>query len=83
MAVLDIPSGNLQWAPDGRAIVYSEEKDGVSNLWSKPLDGAPARQMTRFREDEIRSFAWSRDGKQLALSRGRSSSDVVLITDFR
>jgi len=31
----------------------------------------------------IFDFAWSPDGKQLALTRGSQSSDVILISDFR
>jgi len=39
--------------------------------------------LTDFKSDQIFSFEWSRDGKQLALTRGTESSDVVLIRDFR
>jgi hypothetical protein len=37
--------------------------------------------VTNFRSgDTIYAFAWSRDGKRLALSRGSSFSDVVLLS---
>jgi Tol biopolymer transport system component len=71
------------WSRDGRAIVYARERDGVGNLWSQPLAGGEPRQLSRFEADNIDAFAFSPDGKQVALSRGESSSDVVLITDFR
>jgi serine/threonine protein kinase len=73
----------LGWTPDGRAIAYIDTRGGVANLWAQPLDGGPAKQLTNFNSDLIYSFAWSRDGKQLALSRGKRNSDVVLISDFR
>jgi hypothetical protein len=29
------------------------------------------------------AFAWSRDGKHLAFSRGQQETDVVLMSNFR
>ena len=86
--VLDIPSSvNIaagpRWTPDGRALNYIDTVNGVSNVWSLPLDGGPPKQLTDFKADQIFWFDFSRDGKQLALSRGTQTSDVVLIRDFR
>jgi len=75
--------GAYDWAPDGRAIQYTLVRNGVGNLWEQPLTGGAAHQITNFTSDEIFSFAWSPDGKQLALSRGRLSHDVILISNFR
>jgi len=41
------------------------------------------KQMTNFKSDLIFAFDWSGDGKQLALARGATSSDVILISNFR
>ena len=73
----------LQWTPDGQAIAYVKSTGGVSNIWSQPLDGDPPKPLTDFQSDSMFSFAWSRDGKQLAYSRGPVTSDVVLIRDFK
>ena len=70
----------IHWTPDGRTVAYAATRGGVSNLWSQPLDGGPPKQLTDFREGLIFDFAWSRDGKQLALSRGVENGDVVLIS---
>jgi Tol biopolymer transport system component len=86
--VLDIsysvsgPAG-LRWTPDGRALTYIDTTGGVSNIWSLPLDGGKPVQLTEFKTDQIFWFDFSRDGKQLALSRGTQTSDVILIKDFR
>ena len=78
------PDGfQLRWAPAGDALTYGREVDGVGNLWSQPLDGGPPRQITSFTGLQIFSYDWSPDGKQLVLSRGQETRDVVLITDFR
>jgi Tol biopolymer transport system component len=74
---------NKQWSPDGRAIVYGVTRAGVTNLWAQPIDGSPPKQLTNFASDRIFSFQISRDGKQVALNRGTSASDVVLISNFK
>ncbi len=47
------------------------------------MDGGKPVQLTDFKSDNIFSFDWSRDGKFLALSRGSTINDVVLISDFK
>jgi len=74
---------NLHWSPDGQALLYIDTKGGVSNIWSQPIDGSPAKQVTNFKSDLIFDFDWSHDGKQLAVSRGNQPSDVVLISGFK
>ncbi len=86
--VLDVPSSvnisaGLRWTPDGRALNYVDTTGGVSNIWSLPLDGGKPVQLTDFKTDQIFWFDFSRDGKQLALSRGTQTSDVILIRDFK
>ncbi len=73
----------VQWAPDGRALVYIDTHDGVSNLWSQPLDNGPPKQLTDFKSDLIGNFSWSRDGRQLALTRGTVTNDAIMISDFK
>ncbi len=56
---------------------------GVTNLRIQPLDGGPPKQLTNFTSESFFSFDWSRDGKQLVYGRGATTSDAVLISDFR
>ena len=72
-----------RWAPKGDALQYVLTKNGVSNLWEQKLAGGAKKQITNFQSGLIFDFAWSQDGKQLALSRGTTSSDVILISNFR
>ena len=46
-------------------------------------NGGEPRQLTAFTSQQITSFTPSRDGKRLALARGTTSSDVVLIRDLK
>jgi eukaryotic-like serine/threonine-protein kinase len=73
--------GGLRFSPDGKAIVYPIREKGVDNLWLQPLDGSAGRQLTNFPSLKIYSYQWSADGKSLALVRGDSPSDLVLIQD--
>jgi len=71
------------WSPDSKAVLYVDNRNGVSNLMSQTLDGRPPKQITNFTEGTIFSFAWSADGKQLFLARGAINSDVVLINSVK
>ncbi|HKG96222.1 MAG TPA: protein kinase, partial [Pyrinomonadaceae bacterium] len=70
------------WMPDGRSVAYLDTRSGNFNVWSQPLDGTAAKQLTNFKSDLISSFAISRDGK-IAVYRVSGTRDIVLIKDFR
>ncbi|MGH9845247.1 MAG: TolB family protein, partial [Blastocatellia bacterium] len=72
--------GIVRWSPDSRALTYISTRQGVSNIWSQPLDGGEAKQLTQFTTDQIFRFAWSCDGKQLACERGLVINDAVLLS---
>jgi hypothetical protein len=55
----------------------------IPNIWAQPIDGGPPKQLTNFKSRFIKRYAFSRDGKQIALSRSIVTSDIVLIKDFR
>ncbi len=71
----------LHWTPDGRAITYVTRKSGVDNIWSQPLNGGSAKQLTNFDNYRIYSYGWSLDGKQLVCARGADIYNIILITD--
>jgi Tol biopolymer transport system component len=71
------------WTPDGRAVVFVDTRDGVSNLWAQPIAGGVPVKLTHFTAESISNFAFSRDGKQIAIARGTGTADAVLITNFR
>jgi eukaryotic-like serine/threonine-protein kinase len=87
--IFDIPvnawmGGNnhhVRWRRDG--LTYVQNSAGVSNIWLQPLDGGQARPLTRFDDGQIFYFDWSADGRDLIVSRGSVTSNVVLISGFR
>ena len=81
---VDIPytidaAGIVGWAPDSRSMTALDDRNGVPNLWILPFDHGPAKQLTHFLRSEIHEFAWSPDGKRIAMSRGPIEQNVVLI----
>ena len=82
---LDAPFG-LQFpvfTPDSKAIAFLLTRNRAANVWELPLSGKEPKQATKFPNGEMFAFAWSRDGKRLAFSRGQSKTDVVLMSNFR
>ncbi len=71
--------GIVGWTADGRGMTVLDDRSGVPNLWTLPFDGGPSKQITHFHQSEIHGFAWSPDGKRIALSRGPIEQNVVLI----
>ena len=68
------------WTLDGRGIAYASQ----GNIWVQALDGKQPRQLTRFTDGrEIRAFAWSHDGKRLAIGRVSVTNDIVLIAGLQ
>ena len=75
-------TGSVHFTPDGKSLAYAVRENGVDNVWVQPIDGGPGHYITKFASEQSRGgFAWSPDGKTLAILRGRLDSDVVLLRD--
>jgi serine/threonine protein kinase len=75
--------GNFRFTPDGKYLAFVNQENGVSNVWALPLNGSPGKRITNFKSDMILDFAWSYDGKRLAVFRYASDEDVILMRDSR
>jgi len=69
------------WSNDGKAILYTTNTNNVTNIWAQPIDGGAPKQVTDFKELYMTGFAWSPDGRQLAVSRSNYSRDAVIISE--
>jgi len=76
-------SSGVRFNPDGKAVAYNIREKGVDNIWIQPLDGSTGRQITKFDSEQILSFHWSPDGKNLGILRGHTDSDVVLLQESK
>jgi eukaryotic-like serine/threonine-protein kinase len=76
-------SAGPQFTLDGKAVAYPVRENGVDNIFIQPLDGSAGRQITKFDSEQILSFRWSPDGKNLGILRGHTDSDVVLLQESK
>jgi eukaryotic-like serine/threonine-protein kinase len=74
-------SDPIRFAPEGKGLVYNVREKGVDNLWLQPLDGSAYQQLTHFTSERIARFAFSADGTRIAIERGHTESDAVLLRD--
>jgi eukaryotic-like serine/threonine-protein kinase len=72
----------LKWTPDGHALTYVDRRNNADNVWGQPFGGGKPTQLTDFKDYQIFSFDWLRDGR-LICSRGFRAGDAVLIKDSR
>lgn len=71
----------IQWSPDSTAFYYAAGTFNSSALMRQPIDGGSPQTLIEF-PDRVFNFAWSQDGKNLAVARGRLSGDAILITNL-
>jgi serine/threonine protein kinase/Tol biopolymer transport system component len=79
-------NANLRWTPDGHAITYLHTVGSGRHLYMQPLSGGAPVELTHFDAEPslITNYAWSRDGKKIAITRGRyNDTDVVMFSGFR
>ena len=63
------------WSPDGKMIAFLSDRQGVlpktpagkRQVWVMAADGGEAQQVTKM-ENGVEGFAWSPDGKKMALA---------------
>ena len=83
--LFDVPrtanfTNGIRWTPDDKAVCY---RDWANGIWRQDINGGPPQRLKGLPEEKIYTYAWSRDGKRFAFTRGREVRDAVLIEDFQ
>ena len=76
----------LGWTPDGKALTFLSTMGNTQQLMMQPLTGGAPIQLTHFDAEPLMTvaYAWSRDGKKIALSRVRyNARDIMMFTGLR
>ena len=76
-------SGPLTFSADGQSLYYPITQHGVSNLVRQSVNGGDPVPVTNFNDLQIYDYSYDWANKKLAVTRGHSSSDAVLIKDQR
>ncbi len=71
----------LQWKSDSSGFYYIAGTPNAASLLMQPLGGGEPQKIIDF-PDRIFNFAWSEDGKNLVVSRGKQLGDAILITNL-
>ena len=69
------------WTPDRQGLAYVD-RTGLA-IWIQPIAGGAPHRLVAFADRPILSFAWSPNGRQLAISRAMTVSDIVLLRGVR
>jgi Tol biopolymer transport system component/DNA-binding winged helix-turn-helix (wHTH) protein len=81
--LFDLPRSRpiIQWSADSAAFDYAAGTFNSSSLWRQALAGGEPQKLGDF-PDRIFNLAWSRDRKNLVVSRGKQQGDAILITNL-
>ena len=71
----------IQWSADSQTFDFSAGTFNTSSLVRQPLGAGEAKKIIDF-PDRVFDFAWSNDGKNLVVARGRQQGDAILITNL-
>jgi eukaryotic-like serine/threonine-protein kinase len=73
-------SNAFQYSGDGQALYYPVTEKGVSNIVMQPIGSTTVSPMTSFDSLTIYGYDYDWKNRKLALARGHSDTDVVLLT---
>ena len=78
----DVTSGfnHVRFTRDGKAILFVKHESAGDSLWLQALDNSPAKSLATFKSEVIWDMSYSPDGKKLAIVRGHTDSDVVMLS---
>ncbi|CAH0995867.1 Dipeptidyl-peptidase 5 [Emticicia aquatica] len=58
-----------RWSPDGKYLSFTSSRGGLSGsqIWLMDRRGGEAKQLTDLKKGDLNEYAWSPDGKKIAL----------------
>ena len=71
----------MYFSRDNKAVVYVENRGQDFALIYQPIDGTRPQTIAQLGHERVIDFAWSPSGKELAVLRWITTSDIALISD--
>jgi len=81
IARIKLPGSAPHWTPDSRGLAYVD-RAGLA-IWIQPIAGGAPHRLVAFFDRPILQFAFSPDGRQVAIARATTISDIVLLSGVR
>lgn len=78
---LPLQAIDVQWAPDGLALTYVDQADGVGNVFRQPLEGGAPERVTIFTTGQTTLHGWARDGSHLLVRRRIDDGENLWVTN--
>jgi DNA-binding winged helix-turn-helix (wHTH) protein/Tol biopolymer transport system component len=75
-------SPNFRFSPDSKAVEFITALDSGTQLMRQHFNESEPKSILSMPEDRIFNFAWSKSGKNIAISHGQQIRDAVLLTNF-
>jgi len=72
----------LRFSPDSKAVEFTANLDTGIQILRQGFEESEAKPILQMPKDYIFNFAWSKDGKKIAISRGQQYRDAVLLSEF-
>ncbi len=79
---IDRISPNFRFSPDSKAVEFIASVDSGTQIMRQGFDENEPKPILSMPKDRIFNFSWSKNGKQLAISKGQQIRDAVLLTEF-
>lgn len=68
-----------RYSPDGKRILFTSDRSGAENLWYIDLEKKDTVQLTKDRNMNFPSAAWTPDGEYIVFSKGRINVQLYMI----
>jgi Tol biopolymer transport system component len=68
-----------RYSPDGKRILFTSDRSGSENIWYIDTEKKDTVQLTKDRDQNFPSAAWSPDGEYIVYSKGRLNVQLYMM----
>ncbi|MBS1660569.1 MAG: PD40 domain-containing protein [Bacteroidetes bacterium] len=68
-----------RYSPDGKKILFSSDRSGAENIWWIDLEKKDTFQVTKERDQNFPSAAWTPDGDYIVYSKGKMLVQLYMV----